>query len=252
MVIPIENSDEKLLQLVQQELTHIFQYELLFQGKLGRPFSANPPTWSMEGMASFFGNDEDSKDRMVLRDAVVNDEVPPITRAQGGGYFAYRFGHAVFAYIQQKYGSDGLRDFIYEYRNTLGSSVDKALKRAFDVTPDEFDTRFRTWLRKQYLPALVAKGEPQEYGEPFKINPDQRSEEISPVPSPSGDLLASYTTYKDDVDVVLFNIPERKFLRNLTSGYTSRYKYSIAQILTPAPTTVRHTAFAPHCDPTAL
>ncbi|HEY8183718.1 MAG TPA: hypothetical protein VII32_15855 [Thermoanaerobaculia bacterium] len=252
MVIPIDTSDEKLLQLVQHELTHIFEYEILFQGKLGKTVTANPPTWFMEGLASFMGNDEDSKDRMVLRDAVVNDEVPPITRAQGGGYFAYRFGHAVFAYIQEKYGSDGLRDFIYEYRNTLGSSVDKALKRAFDVTPDEFDTRFRTWLRKQYLPALVAKGEPQEYGEPFKVNPDQRSEEISPVPSPSGDLLASYTTYKEDVDVVLFNIPERKFMRNLTSGYTSRYEYAIAQMLTIGPVMGRDIGFAPNGDQIAL
>jgi len=252
MVIPIDTSDEKLLQLVQHELTHIFQYEILFQGKLGKTVTANPPTWFMEGMASFFGNDEDSKDRMVLRDAVVNDEVPPITHAQGGGYFAYRFGHAVFAYIQQKYGWDGLRDFVYEYRNTLGSSVDKALKRAFDVTPDEFDTRFRTWLRKQYLPALVAKGEPQEYGDPFRINPDLRSEEISPVPSPSGDLLAAYTTYKEDVDVVLFNIPERKLLRNLTSGYTSRYEYAIAQMLTIGPVMGRDIAFAPNGDQIAL
>ncbi|PYQ60972.1 MAG: hypothetical protein DMF58_06380 [Acidobacteria bacterium] len=252
MVVPIDMTDEKLLQVIQHELTHVFQYEILFQGKLGKTITANPPTWFMEGMASFFGNDEDSKDRMVLRDAVVNDQVPPITRAQGGGYFAYRFGHAVFAYIQQKYGWEGVRDFIYEYRNTLGSNVDKALKRAFDVTPDEFDSRFRTWLRKQYLPALVAKGEPQEYGEPFKINPDVESEEISPVPSPSGDLLASYTTYKEDVDVVLFNIPERKLLRNLTSGYTSRYEYAIAQMLTTGPVMGRDVAFAPNGDQIAL
>ncbi|PYL83815.1 MAG: hypothetical protein DMF17_12440, partial [Verrucomicrobia bacterium] len=118
--------------------------------------------------------------------------------------------------------------------------------------PDEFDSRFRTWLRKQYLPALVAKGEPQEYGEPFKINPDVESEEISPVPSPSGDLLASYTTYKEDVDVVLFNIPERKLLRNLTSGYTSRYEYAIAQMLTTGPVMGRDVAFAPNGDQIAL
>jgi Tol biopolymer transport system component len=252
MVLPIDTTDEKLLQLIQHELTHVFQYEILFQGKLGKTITANPPTWFMEGMASFFGNDEDSKDRMVLRDAVVNDQIPPITRAQGGGYFAYRFGHAVFAYIQQKYGWEGVRDFIYEYRNTLGSSVDKALKRAFDVTPDEFDTRFRTWLRKQYLPALIAKGEPQEYGDPFKINPDIESQEISPVPSPSGDLLAAYTTYKEDVDVVLFSIPDRKLLRNLTSGYTSRYEYAIAQMLTIGPTMGRDVAFSPNGDHIAL
>jgi Tol biopolymer transport system component len=252
MVLPIDTTDEKLLQLVQHELTHIFEYEILFQGKLGKTVTANPPTWLMEGLASFMAQDEDTKDRMVLRDAVVNDEIPPITRAQGGGYFAYRFGHAVFHYIQQKYGWEGLRDFIYEYRNTIGSSVDRALKRAFDVTPDEFDSRFRTWLRKQYLPALVAKGEPQEYGEPFKINPDQRSEEISPVPAPSGDLLAAYTTYKEDVDVVLFNIPERKLLRNLTSGYTSRYEYAVAQMLTTGPVMGRDIGFAPNGDQIAL
>ena len=252
MVIPIDTTDEKLLQLVQHELTHVFEYEILFQGKLGKEVTSNPPTWFMEGFASFMGNDEDSKDRMVLRDAVVNDQVPPITHAQGGGYFAYRFGHAVFAYIQQKYGWDGLRDFIYEYRNTLGNNVDKALKRAFDITPDEFDSHFRTWLRKQYLPALVAKGEPQEYGEPFKINPEIESEEISPVPSPSGDLLAAYTTYKEDVDVVLFNIPDRKLLRNLTSGYTSRYEYAIAQMLTVGPVMGRDVAFSPNGDHIAL
>ncbi len=205
----------------------------------------------MEGLASFMAQDEDSKDRMVLRDAVVNDRVPAITR-NPQGYFAYRFGHAVFKYIQETYGWEGLRDFIYEYRNTLGSTVDKALKRAFDVTPDEFDTRFRTWLRRQYLPALVAKGEPQEYGEPFKIGTDIQSADIAPVPSPSGDLLAAFATYKEDVDVVLFNIPERKLLKNLTSGYTSRYEYPIVQFFTTAAVMGRDIAFAPSGDAVAL
>ena len=252
MVLPIDTTDEKLLQLVQHELTHIFEYELLFQGKLGKSLTANPPTWLMEGLASFMAQDEDTKDRMVLRDAVVNDQIPPITRAQGGGYFAYRFGHAVFKYMQQKYGWEGVRDFIYEYRNTLGSSVDRSLKRAFDVTPDEFDSRFRTWLRKQYLPALVAKGEPQEYGDPFKIGQGIDSEDISPVPSPSGDLLAAFVTYKEDADVALFNIPKRQLLRNLTSGYTSKYEYPIVQMLTTGPVMGRDVAFAPNGDQIAL
>ena len=251
MVLPIDMSDDKLQQLILHELTHIFEYEVLFQGKLGKTVAANPPTWFMEGLASFMAQDEDSRDRMVLRDAVVNDRIPTITR-NPQGYFAYRFGHAVFKFIQQKYGWDGLRDFIYEYRNTLGNTVDKALKRAFDLEPDEFDSQFRTWLRKQYLPALVVKGEPQEYGEPFKVGPDLNSNEIAPVPSPSGDLLASFATYKEDVDVVLFNIPERKLLKNLTSGYTSRYEYPIVQSFTTAAVMGRDIAFAPNGDAVAL
>ncbi len=252
MVIPIDTTDEKLLQLVTHELTHVFQYELLFQGKLGKTVTANPPQWFMEGMASFVGQDEDSKDRMVLRDAVVNDIVPPITQ-NPQGYFAYRFGHAVFKYIQEKYGWEGFRDFVYEYRNTLGSSVDKALKRAFEVEPTEFDTRFRTWLRKQYLPALVDKGEPIEYGEPFRISGDATfDEDISPIPSPSGDLLASFVTYKEHVDVAIFSIPDRRLLRNLTPGFTTKYEYPVAQMFTTGPVMGRDIAFSPNGDQIAL
>jgi Tol biopolymer transport system component len=251
MVLPIDVPDDDLLELITHELTHIFEYELLFQGKFGKNITANPPQWLMEGLASFMGQDEDSRDRMVLRDAVVNDRLPRINQ-EPQGYFAYRFGHAVFQFMQEKWGWDGLRDFLYEYRNTLGSSVDRALKRAFDVAPDEFDSQFRTWLRKQYLPALVAKGEPQEYGEPFKINPDNPSDEIAPVPSPSGDLLAGFTTYKQDVDVVLFNIPERRLLKNLTAGYTSRYEYPVVQSFTAGGKMGRDLAFAPNGDQLAL
>jgi Tol biopolymer transport system component len=252
MVLPIDMPDDELLELVTHELTHIFEYEILFQGKFGKNLTANPPQWMMEGLASFMAQDEDSRDRMVLRDAVVNDRIP---RVSGGasGYFAYRFGHSVFRYMQETYGWEGLRDFIYEYRNTLGNNIDRALRRAFNVSPEEFDTRFRTWLRKQYLPALVAKGEPQEYGEPFRIREDyQGSDEISAVPSPSGDLLAAFTTYKEDVDVVLFNIPERRLLKNLTSGYTSEYEYPIVQSFTTGPVTGRDLAFAPNGDQIAL
>jgi Tol biopolymer transport system component len=251
MVLPIDLPDDELLELIRHELTHIFEYEIFFQGKFGKTVTANPPTWLMEGLASYMGEDEDSRDRMVLRDAVVNDHLPRIGM-NPQGYFAYRFGHAVFQYMQEQYGWDGLRDFIYEYRNTLGSSVDRALKRAFNLTPDDFDSRFRTWLRKQYLPALVAKGEPQEYGDPFKINVDDPSNEISPVPSPSGDLVVGFTTYKDDIDLALLNIPERRLLKNLTAGYTSRYEYPVVQSFTTGAVMGRDAAFAPNGDQVAL
>ena len=252
MVLPIDMPDDQLYQLIAHELTHIFEYEILFQGKFGKNVTANPPLWMMEGLASYMAQDEEARDRMVLRDAVVNDRLPRITQ-NPRGYFAYRFGHAVFKYMVEQYGIEGLRDFIYEYRNTLGSSVDRALKRAFDVTPEEFDTRFRLWLRRQYLPALITKGEPQEYGEPFRINPDlNTSAEISPTVSPSGDLLAGFTTYKEDVDVVIFNIPERRLLKNLTSGYTSEYEYPVVQSFTSAARMGRDVAWAPNGDQIAL
>ncbi len=249
MVLPIDMPDEDLLELITHELTHIFEYEILFQGRLGREITNRMPTWMMEGLASFMAQDEDAKDRMVLRDAVVNDVVPSVTR-DFGGYFAYRFGHAVFRFMVDEWGWDGLRDFIYESRNTLGSNIDRPLKRAFEITPEEFDTKFRTWLRKQYLPVLVARGEPLEYGERFRV--ESQSQEVSPGPSPSGDLLAAMTTAEDDLDVVLFNVPERKMLRNLTEGYAKEYEYIIAQMLTTGPVMGRDLAFSPTGDQIAF
>ena len=55
MVLPVDMSDDKLNQLITHELTHIFEYEIFFQGKLGKTIAANPPTWLMEGLASFMG-----------------------------------------------------------------------------------------------------------------------------------------------------------------------------------------------------
>src|SRR5438132_10313858 len=95
MVLPVDLPDEKLQQLIAHELTHVFQFEILFGGNYIPSARTNAPQWFMEGMASYFGNDEDNKDRMVLRDAVLADQVPQI--AQSGnvaGFFAYRFGHS--------------------------------------------------------------------------------------------------------------------------------------------------------------
>lgn len=252
MVMPVDMPDEQLFALIKHELTHIFEYEILFQGRLGQELRIRPPTWLMEGLASFMAQDESTTDRMILRDAVVNDNIPPIAQSGVEGFFAYRFGHAVFRYIVETYDWDGLRDFIYEYRNTLGSGIEKPLRRAFDITPEEFDTAFRTWLRRQYLPALISKGEPTEYGSPLTADKDIRSQELSPIPAPSGDLLAGITTFKEDVDVVLFNVPERKLFRTLTKGLPDEYEYIVGQWLTMGPVMGRDVGFSPSGDQIAV
>lgn len=247
MVLPIDMPDEKLYALLKHELTHIFEYEIIFQGSIRREMQARPPTWLMEGLASFMAEDEDTTDLMVLRDAVVNDTLPSLDQ-DFGGFFAYRFGHAVFRFMAEKWGMQGVRDFIYEYRNSLGGSIERPLERSFDLSVEEFDTQFRTWLRKQYLPALITKGEPTEYGKLFRVKQGTRSQEMSPVPAPSGDLMAAITTYKDDVDIVLFNVPERKLFRNISKGYPDKYEYIIAQFLTTGPVMGRDVGFAPDGD----
>ena len=247
MVLPIDLPDPELYALILHELTHIFQYHILFPGSLGKSLTASPPQWFMEGMASYYGEDETAHDRMFLRDAVVNDLLPPITEAQGGGFFAYRFGHAAFDFIEERWGKDGLRDFLYEFRNTLGARVDRAVERAFRIDPEDFDAEFRRWLRQKYLPQLVETGEPSDFGRPFRTDATarQRQQELSPTASPSGDLVAAFSTVKNDVDVVLFDAQKRRLLRNLTKGCSTKYQYLLAQNLTLGRRMGRDIAFSP-------
>ncbi len=253
MVLPIDLPDEKLQALIQHELTHVFQYEILFGGRLGRALTSNVPTWVVEGMASYYGNDEDDKDRMFLRDAVNQDLIPPITKVNIEGYPAYRYGHAVYDFMEAEWGKDAVRDFLFEYRSFLGRDVSVALRRAFEIQPDDFDLKFRRYLRRKYLPLLAVKGEASEYGERFRVGQFGReSFEIGAAPSPSGDFVATLTTYKGDVDIALLSVRDRKLYKNLSAGRTTKYEYIVGQYLTAGPESGRDLSFAPDGDRIAV
>ncbi|HVS15490.1 MAG TPA: hypothetical protein VMV46_16320 [Thermoanaerobaculia bacterium] len=244
MVMPIDLPDAELYELILHELTHIFEYHILFGGSLGRSLTLNPPTWLMEGLASYMAKDESTSDRMFLRDAVVNDTIPPITQSNVQGFFAYRFGHAAFDFMEERWGSDGVLDFLFEFRNTIGARVGRAIERAFRIEPEDFDIEFRRWLRRRYLPQLVATGEPSDFGRPFRTERGG-TQELSPIASPSGDLVAAYSTLANDLDIVLFNTETRRPLRNLTKGFSTQFRHFVAQHLTVARKHGHDLAFSP-------
>ena len=243
MVLPVDLPDGELFALVLHELTHIFQFEILFQGRIARGLGV--PQWVMEGMASYMAKDEGTSDKMFLRDAVVNDRIPSILERGVSGFFAYRFGHAAFDFIEHRWGKEGFRDFVYEFRNTLGGRVEKAVERAFRIEPEDFDAEFRRWLRQKYLPQLVATGEPSDFGRRFRYGEGQMGETLSPAVSPSGDLVAAISTVRSDVDVVLFDGRNRRMVSNLTRGFSSDYQYLSSQFVTSGPRMGRDLAFAP-------
>jgi WD40 repeat protein len=252
MVLPIDLPDDRVQVLIQHELTHVFQYEILFGGRLARALTSNAPTWLMEGMASYFGNDEDEKDKVFVRDAVNSDLIPPITKVQIEGYPAYRFGHAFFDFLEAEWGKDAPRDFVYEYRSFLGRNVSQTLRRAFDVTPEDFNLKFRRYLRKKYLPLLAQKGEASEYGQRFHVKEDYPSYEVGTAASPSGDFVATLTTYKGQVDVALLSVKDRKLYKNLSSGRTTKYEYIVGQYLTTGPAAGTDLAYGPDGDRIAV
>lgn len=243
MVLPVDLSDADLQALIQHELVHIFQYEILYQGKVRRALYRRPPLWFMEGMASYLAFDESARERAYMRDAALADRIPSIAQPPGG-YMAYRYGHKVFEFIESEWGEDGLREFIFSFRNTLGGRVAGPFAETFNMDAEDFDAAFRSWLRRHYG-QFAERGTPEEFARRFRTGDDRWSNETSPAVSPSGDLVAAFTTVRNDVDVALLGVPDRRLYKNLTPGETTRYQYLIAQGLTVGPDRGRDLAFSP-------
>jgi Tol biopolymer transport system component len=229
MVLPIDQPPDKLYALIAHELTHIFQYDLLFEGYLSRVLRSNPPLWLMEGLASYLAEDEDNMDRMVIRDAVVNNVLPPIERLDVLSFLTYRYGHAIFDFIEQEYGTGGLRNFLFEYRKVLlANNVEKAIKEAFGIDTGEFNRRFNRYLRRKYFPVLLEKKAPEDYGKEVGIKREGVFT-FSPTLSPSGELIAALASPKLELDLVVLSAEDGKQIRNLTRGWTNRYEHLVAE-----------------------
>jgi Tol biopolymer transport system component len=229
MVLPIDQPPDKLYKLISHELTHIFQYSLFFEGYIGRALRARIPTWLVEGMASYFGQDEDNLDRMFIRDAVVNNGIPPIQRLDALSFMNYRYGHAVFDYIEQDFGKEGVRNFVYEYRKVLlTGNVEKAVKEAFGMDIEAFNRNFNRFLRRKYFPVLLEKKSPDDYGKEIGLH-QPGVYTFSPTISPSGELVAALASPKMELDLVVLSAEDGKKVRNLTKGWTNKYRWLVSE-----------------------
>lgn len=227
IVIPIDQPPDRFATTLRHELTHVFEFSIFYGASLRRTIRSSPPLWIMEGLASYLGQDESNIDRMVIRDAVVNNYIPPLRfmdPAYVDGFLVYRFGHAIFDYIESVHGKEGVRNFLFEYRKVLlTNNIEKALKEAFNMDFTEFDSHFSKYLRHKYFPALMEKQEPLDYGKEIGIKKPGKYT-FSPTLSPSGELVAALATPKDELDVVILSANDGKIVRNLTKGFTNKYE----------------------------
>ena len=224
MVLPIDQPPDKLYQLIAHELTHIFEFSMFFEGYLGRALRANVPLWIMEGLASYLGEDEDNLDRMAIRDGVVNNILPPVQDLTQLTFLTYRYGHAIFDYVEQEHGIEGLRSFLFEFKKVLlTGNLERAIKESFGYDIDEFNRRFNRYLRKKYYPVLLEKKSPDDYG--TEIRPGKSGPVLfSPTLSPSGELIASLAVPKMEYDLVVFPAEGESKVKNLTKGWTNKYR----------------------------
>ncbi len=205
VVIPADLPPDERYHLLRHELTHVFEFEILYAGSAQRMLRGHAPLWLMEGLASWLGQDETALDRMVIRDAVLANRVPSIRELDRLDYMTYRFGHAVFDWIVETRGVEGIRDLLVAFRRELlTGNAEAAFRDALGIDVDTFDRRFQRWLRRRYLPLLETRRFPDDVAEP--LGPSRPGVQLlSPVPSPAGELVAAVRASREGRDVVLLD-----------------------------------------------
>jgi hypothetical protein len=223
MLMPIDDPPDQLYGLIVHELTHQFQFDIIPQGLIRR----NVPLWVNEGGADYERGQWSSSDLMEVRDAAVADIVPKMSKMEGYGesgnqLLVYNLGHAVYEFIEAKFGKQGIRDFLFALRKSAIGGGEDAYEEALKMKKDEFDQAFDRYLKDRFKP-FRDKERPADYGRDLSPNKEKTefAEALSIAPSPSGDLLSIVTINRKDreIDIVLVSAKDGSIVRNLTSGF---------------------------------
>ena len=222
--------------LIEHELSHVFEYDLLWGSPGGVLYALSaPPGWIFEGYCEYNTQTWAPWSALIVRDAALNDRIPEL--AGGGNLYSryplprppdYDFGHAIFDFIEHKYGKNGIRDFWHSMKNTPLIGNQNPIKRAFKQPIKEFNYEFKKYLRAKHKQFLTREN-PEDYSIPigpeFPLNPYYHAYSIAP--SPSGDIVAALlANYKElDYDIILFSTKDGKIIKNITKGYTAKYEF---------------------------
>ncbi len=224
MVMPIDAPPDQLYGLIVHELTHQFEFDIIPQGLVRR----NVPLWVNEGLSEYERGQWEPLDLMMVRDAAISDIVPKMSETDAYGnagsarFVPYNLGHAVFEFIEAKFGKEGVRQFIFSLRKSVIGGGEDAYEEALKMKKDEFDQAFERYLKERFKP-FRDKERPADYGRDLAPNREKTSyiEAISIAPSPSGDLIAAMTFNRKDgeIDVILISSKDGSIVRDLTKGF---------------------------------
>ena len=235
VVIPFTGNYESYRHVVHHELTHAvnlrFFYGTGFQSILIGASTSNIPLWFSEGLAEYESRGGwDVEADMFMRDATISGYLPNIDML--GGYFAYKGGQSVFYYLDRRYGSEKVGEFVNKVRNTR--DVERALRSAVGVEMEEFNRDWQNWLRRIYWPTVADLKPPDEIGEALTEHREWRNFVNNGAGiSPEGERVAFLSDRADYFDVWLLDIESGDFdrlLRGERSGGFEQLKWLDARI----------------------
>jgi len=154
MVMPFTGAYADFEHVLQHEMVHEFQFDVFSHGQIGgglQTLSAvAPPLWYMEGMAEYLSlGPVDPLTTMWLRDAALEGGLPTIEQLTfDPRIFPYRFGHAIWAYVGEKWGDEIIGEILQQ---TVSNGVEGAFRRALGRSLPELSDEWRDAIQTLFM-----------------------------------------------------------------------------------------------------
>jgi Tol biopolymer transport system component len=230
-VLPFTGAYSDFEHVLMHEMAHQFQYDIWSRGRAGAGLNTliaiAPPLWFAEGMAEYLSiGPINAETAMWLRDASLEGKLPTIEQmtADPYEYFPYRFGHALWSYIGERWGDEAVGAIL---KATLSGGVEPAFRRTIGLSLAQLSEQWRDAVQKRYLPEIGARAKARAVAD--ELLTEKRSDgtlHLAPALSPDGSQVA-YFSEKDFyfVDLYLADGETGKVKRRiLKSGVSSNYE----------------------------
>lgn len=178
VVIPFQGSMAQFAHVIRHELVHVFMHSKLNRVLTDHRQSQDksPPLWFTEGLAEAWSTEWDTQADMVLRDAVLNNYVVPVSEMDRiyGSFLMYKEGENLLRFIAERYGEEKILLLMENFWKA--GSFSEVMKLTIGKNYKEFDEEWIYQLKKRYYPIMAKEDLPSgvarnilEYG--FNVKP---------------------------------------------------------------------------------
>lgn len=203
---------------LQHELLHAFVNDMFYGGTLQSIVRNNIqlvlPLWFEEGLAEYLALGWDTQTDMYIRDAVINNYLPPLT--QLFGFMSYRGGQSFWNWIEETYGRPKITEILQRVRTTR--SVELGLRQSLGLSMEEISNRWEESLKQRYLPEVAERRAVTDVGSQISNRSNFGTYNTSPAISPQGDKIAIISNRRGFFDVLVVSAVTGERLKTAIRG----------------------------------
>ena len=216
VIIPLAMTNQQIHHVIGHELVHAFQYNMILNGDSTSLQSLqNLPLWMVEGLAEYLSiGRTDAHTSMWIRDAIINEDVPKLSRLMNPEYFPYRYGQAFWSFITGTFGDEVVAPL---FKNTAIFGFDIAVDSTFGISSKELNELWLNSISEHYKNILGSKKE-NTIGNELISDKNAGEMNISPALSPNGRYVIFFSEKEVfTTDLYLADARKGEIIRKISS-----------------------------------